>query len=207
MIKNPPAGIIKGSANETTLDLRNILNTRVYLDSAIITLPAAQAKLYSVKVHENIATDIKHLEVGENTTLHFDISPPNVDVLNATVRVYTHSANWMDFKPTELQVGIEPAATSSVAGSIQTTSFATAYPNPFSTFVTISFALPKRADITLRVYDDLGRLVKDLADQNLDAGAYHMRFDGTDVPRGHYYYELNSTDLGLSERGSLVLTR
>ena len=207
MRKNPKASITPGTKGETTIDLRNILSSRVYLDSAVVTLSPKYASQYKVKIREDVASDIMHLEVGENTTLHFDAMPPNALPLDATVRIYTHSANWMDFKPTELKMTIDPQDAAGVSQTMETSGFATAYPNPFTSGVTISFALPKRADIALRVYDDLGRLVKDMANQDLDAGAYHMRFDATGVAPGHYYYELNSTALGLSERGSLILVR
>ena len=73
------------------------------------------------------------------------------------------------------------------------------YPNPFNAATIISFSLPDRADVSLRVYDTLGRLVAILVDQQLARGNYKFTWDGIDnrgisVPSGVYFYTIETSE-------------
>jgi hypothetical protein len=64
------------------------------------------------------------------------------------------------------------------------------YPNPFNTATEISYSIPQRADVTLTVYDELGRSVEQLVSGTRDAGVYNVTFNSNELPAGVYYYEL-----------------
>ncbi|NOS86292.1 MAG: T9SS type A sorting domain-containing protein [Ignavibacteria bacterium] len=65
------------------------------------------------------------------------------------------------------------------------------YPNPFNPVTTIKFGLPKTANVTLKVYDILGREVSILFNNvPLNAGTVVYNFDGTDLASGVYFYSL-----------------
>ncbi|HPG40303.1 MAG TPA: T9SS type A sorting domain-containing protein [bacterium] len=63
----------------------------------------------------------------------------------------------------------------------QSTVMLNAYPNPFNPETTIKYTLHKDAQVTITVYDLLGRQVKTLVDENQVAGAYHVIWNGTDA--------------------------
>ncbi len=52
------------------------------------------------------------------------------------------------------------------------------YPNPFNPSTTITFYLPEGADVSLSVYDVLGRLVRELESGALGAGWHSAAWDG-----------------------------
>jgi PKD repeat protein len=54
------------------------------------------------------------------------------------------------------------------------------YPNPFNPVTAIPFQMPKPGDVTLRVYDLYGRLVRVLAEGPAAAGFHEVRWDGKD---------------------------
>jgi hypothetical protein len=64
------------------------------------------------------------------------------------------------------------------------------FPNPFNPTTKIRFALPKSSFAKLIVYDVLGKEVKTIASERLNAGIYEVDFDGTDYPSGVYFYTL-----------------
>ncbi len=71
------------------------------------------------------------------------------------------------------------------------------YPNPFNASTTISFSLPVTGDVRLEIYDIAGRLVKTLADGEMNSGEHIIAWDGTDkagdsVASGIYFYSLAS---------------
>jgi hypothetical protein len=202
-------GITQGSVVPNTINVRNILAHRVYLDSARIVLDGDAGKYYSAKFTQDVATDIKHLEMGEDATLTVEMTPPITEPIMGTFKIYPHTAQWFDLEPRETRIKILPVAAASVDGKtpIATQSFSSNFPNPFADQTTISFSLPSRADVSLKVYDDLGRVVSTLVNGEIAAGPYAMRFESRQLPNGHYTYELKSEKLSISERHSIVLVR
>jgi hypothetical protein len=55
------------------------------------------------------------------------------------------------------------------------------YPNPFNPVTTIEYSLPKRALVTIEVYNVLGQRMRTLVDEYKPAGSYTTSWDGTDV--------------------------
>lgn len=77
-----------------------------------------------------------------------------------------------------------------------TTAFlAAAAPNPVVTRTTLHFGLPSAADVSLRVFDAAGRVIRDLHHGALGAGEYSSVWDlsdndGAPVARGVYFVRL-----------------
>ena len=73
------------------------------------------------------------------------------------------------------------------------------YPNPFNPTTMIGYDLPEQNDVTLAIYDILGKKIKSLVNQKMDAGRHTSLWDGTDhsgkiVSGGVYFYRLQSND-------------
>ena len=80
------------------------------------------------------------------------------------------------------------------------------YPNPFNPVTTISFSLPQSDEVTLTVYDVLGREVSTLVDgEELQSGTHEVNFDGSNISSGVYLYRIQlSSGQQLSRRMTLV---
>ena len=68
------------------------------------------------------------------------------------------------------------------------------YPNPFNPTTTIQYAIPKAEHVTLKVYDELGKEVSTLVDENKEAGQYRVNFNGSNLASGIYYYRIAAGD-------------
>jgi len=79
------------------------------------------------------------------------------------------------------------------------------HPNPFNTGTVISFILSRRAPVSLRIFDILGREVDRLADGNFPAGQHRFHFQAGTLPSGIYLCRLE-TESG-SQTIKLVLLR
>lgn len=71
------------------------------------------------------------------------------------------------------------------------------YPNPFNAGTVISYILSDDADVTLTVFDVLGREVITLVNDRLEPGSYHTQWDGRDangraMASGMYFYRLSA---------------
>ena len=64
------------------------------------------------------------------------------------------------------------------------------YPNPFNPSTKIKFDIANASNVSLKVYDSLGRLVRVVFDKKLSAGSYESRFVADQLPSGVYYYSL-----------------
>ncbi len=73
------------------------------------------------------------------------------------------------------------------------------YPNPFNPTTEISFSLPEASFVTLEVFNLTGQKVSILVNGQLSAGEHTVRWDGSNVASGVYFYRLQS--------GSFVQTR
>ncbi len=67
------------------------------------------------------------------------------------------------------------------------------YPNPFNPSTTIRFGLNKAANVSLRIYDVLGKHVATLFDNEYKAaGTYDVTFDASQLASGTYIYTLTA---------------
>ncbi|MDP2886983.1 MAG: T9SS type A sorting domain-containing protein [Ignavibacteria bacterium] len=66
------------------------------------------------------------------------------------------------------------------------------YPNPFNPSSTISFSLPFKSNVSLRVFDALGRQVSVLVAEELPAGNYTRQWNAANVASGVYFYRLQA---------------
>jgi hypothetical protein len=78
------------------------------------------------------------------------------------------------------------------------------YPNPFNPTTTISFSIPEPADMTLHIYDVLGRLVATLVDGRMESGEYSRVFDAGHLPSGVYVYRLRAGNRSVTKLCLLV---
>jgi flagellar hook assembly protein FlgD len=74
-----------------------------------------------------------------------------------------------------------------------------AFPNPFNPQTTVSFFLPEESKVRLRVYDLLGRPVRNLSAGRLSAGYHTLTWKGRNefgrtVAAGVYLLEMRAQD-------------
>jgi hypothetical protein len=66
------------------------------------------------------------------------------------------------------------------------------YPNPFNPSTIISFTLPIKSYITLKIYDLLGREITTLISKDLSAGSHSQQWNAINMPSGVYFYCLQA---------------
>jgi len=73
------------------------------------------------------------------------------------------------------------------------------YPNPFNAQTRIQYAVNSNLFVTVKVYDELGKEVATIINEEKPAGNYELNWNAVNLPSGVYFYRLQA--------GSFVQTR
>jgi hypothetical protein len=111
------------------------------------------------------------------------------------------TACWTNFDPQ----GADYAAVSAVGDEVPTRlAAASNYPNPFNPSTTISFSVPRKGYVSVRVYDMRGREVAVLHEGVLDADDHSVVFQGNNLSSGTYFYRITGNGFAVTEKMQLV---
>ncbi|MBL0062261.1 MAG: T9SS type A sorting domain-containing protein [bacterium] len=78
------------------------------------------------------------------------------------------------------------------------------YPNPFNPSTQISFSLPDASNVTLAVFDALGRNVGTLVKGTMAAGTHNVNFDAANLSNGIYFYQLKAGEFSAVRKMMLL---
>jgi flagellar hook capping protein FlgD len=83
------------------------------------------------------------------------------------------------------------------------------YPNPFNPSTVINYSITKAADVSLVIYDVLGREVANIVNLTQNAGSYQVTWDGLNnngskVNSGVYFYTITAGDFVESKKMMLL---
>jgi hypothetical protein len=136
------------------------------------------------------------LDAGEGTHMKYD---PQLDEWNSE---NDNLAFCLSYDSTISAVG-ESSGLPSVFNLSQN------YPNPFNATTSIQFSLKKAGNVTLSIYDVLGRKINTLYNGTLPVGSHSLIWNGTDelgktVTSGIYFYRLESADGSIVKRMVLL---
>jgi len=79
------------------------------------------------------------------------------------------------------------------------------YPNPFNPTTTFRVSLPEAGRARLTVFNMLGQKVAMVLDSYLEAGYTNIRFDGSNLASGVYFYKLDVN--GFTQTRRMVMTK
>jgi len=74
------------------------------------------------------------------------------------------------------------------------------YPNPFNPTTQISYSVPRKGDVSLKVFNLLGMEVATLVSGDQDAGEHVATFDATKLSSGVYFYRLQAGSISLTKK-------
>ena len=84
-----------------------------------------------------------------------------------------------------------------------------AYPNPFNPITNIDYSIPHATDVSIIVYDVVGRPVKTLVNDRKSSGNYRISWDGTNdvgqvVSSGTYLMKMVTNEFSQSQKFTLL---
>lgn len=78
------------------------------------------------------------------------------------------------------------------------------YPNPFNPSTTIKYSVPQVSEVSLKVYDVLGKEVATLVDAQQAQGTYQVNFDASNLASGMYIYTIKAGSFVSSKKMLLM---
>jgi len=117
------------------------------------------------------------------------ITPVSLDSLYITVR-------GGDVYPYQGKIQVTPVSVPEVPG-VNEFGLGKVFPNPFDQSTLINYSIPEQCNISLKIYDINGRLIKDLFEGKQSGGNYSVKWNGQDdsgnhISAGIYFIKLNS---------------
>lgn len=131
----------------------------------------------------------------------FSNPPPAVNALfvtNSYLLAGTDNAVWRS--PYSYVTEIQNANSTVPA----TYSLSQNYPNPWNPSTTITYAVPLKGFVTLKVYDALGRLVATLVNEVCAPGTYAVEWNASVNTSGVYFYTLQTSNFTDTKRMVLI---
>jgi len=116
-----------------------------------------------------------------------NVNGRSIDMSTANTYAFTYSSpHSFTINGTTTKVGMDGASLPTVYALMQN------YPNPFNPSTKISYQIPTKNLVTLKVYDILGREVATLVNAQQNAGQYVATFDGSRLASGVYFYRIQA---------------
>jgi len=78
------------------------------------------------------------------------------------------------------------------------------YPNPFNPNTTISFSIPQKSDVSVKIYDILGNEVTTLVNETREAGRYNVNFNASNYSSGVYFYTIKAGNFNETKKMTLL---
>lgn len=78
------------------------------------------------------------------------------------------------------------------------------YPNPFNSSTKIDYALPKPTQVSIDIYDVLGRRVKTIVNEHQNAGHHSVTFSSSSLATGIYIYRIQTLDFSKAHKMLIV---
>jgi len=145
------------------------------------------------------------LDPGSELMVEVVFSPSEVNRYQAVLKIRHDAANETD--PLDILLKGREATYTSATQHIDVPSelmLHQNYPNPFNPVTVIEYVLPESADVTLQVYDVMGRLVETLVDELKTSGKHQATWDASDAASGTYIYRLQAGDVVISRKLMLI---
>ncbi len=135
-------------------------------------------------------------DIGYPLGLHYDSEAGNFINVSGKTDYGGDEAVYM----VGITVGIDEPY-SAVPSSVELLS---AYPNPFNATTSISFTLIQPSQVTLDIYDILGRRAESLVDEFLPAGNHSVLWQAGEMTSGIYFYRLTAGEYQDSRKITLL---
>jgi hypothetical protein len=132
----------------------------------------------------------------------YDVSAQKWSLYNEDLSAYTAGQNYIVY------VANAPGTITSVENEnplvVNSFNLEQNYPNPFNPATKIRFALAEQSQVTLKVYNILGKEIATLVNGVKGVGVHEVSFDGSGLASGVYFYTLQTEQFNQTRKMLLM---
>ena len=151
--------------------------------------------LWSIPVNVPAHTSVRVTATIKKYTTHIPFTAVIQSTMgNGTTRIDTIAGTWygVDYLTGSVDYQDITGILSS-NGELPTEYYLSpAYPNPFNPSTNISFSLPERAYVSLKLFDVTGREVAAIVSEQMSAGSHSRTWNAAGMSSGVYFYRLQA---------------
>ena len=149
-----------------------------------------QAHSHIFKTGNKIKVIITNLDTHADDAWFLGTNPFVLPVLNNGYNyVYLNNKSYIDLP---LVNAVNEVTDNNGNSTPYTFSLSQNYPNPFNPVTMISYSIPQKGLVTVKVFDVTGRLVRTLVNETMEAGNNSVMFDASSLSSGVYFYNIES---------------
>lgn len=175
--------IVKGIAGDPISDGIQFLANTVY-DLSLDKIMPYDTSASSVFYYYN-GPDVAGIKAATEThgIVYFSFGMEQINEQAIRDTVLSRSIQWL----TDVVTGVEQDE------DITITSFMLEqnYPNPFNPATRIKYQLPEASQVSIKIFDILGKEIATLVNEFKEAGAYEVEFNSTGLASGIYFYRMS----------------
>lgn len=135
-------------------------------------------------------------QLSKNTTSYTDQNTIISEAgYNISYYVKTVNGVWTSEPSPSISVVGHSSNKTGILNNIYTFQLKQNYPNPFNPTTTISYTIPRKEFVTLKVFDTLGKEVGELVNEIKAAGDYKVYYTPGNLPSGIYFYTIKAGTL------------
>ncbi|MDP3830338.1 MAG: T9SS type A sorting domain-containing protein, partial [Ignavibacteriaceae bacterium] len=111
-------------------------------------------------------------------------------------------AGWSNYNPNATDytvVGVEDEGI-----SLSDFNLSQNYPNPFNPSTSISFSVPVSSEVSLKVFNVLGKEVASVVNGFFQSGRHTVSFDASQLSSGNYFYQLITPSSVITKKMTLL---
>jgi hypothetical protein len=201
-IDYPP--VVNGPVHPNTLTFHNTAYQPAYLDTALFIPDDFKNAAFGIHIAENVAIDLGRVDIGGSGQIHLVSDIPLNYPVSGVVKIVSHLPSYPNIEPAEMRYTLYPDVSAGVSNPNELSLNVTATPNPFSSYTTINFSLTELCDITITLYDELGRIVRHVASSEFSTGSYSVGIGRFGMANGVYTCVIASRRLNIHARIPIV---
>ena len=193
LVTYPNTNVTIGGNQVMTWDVAGTTAAPVSCSNVKITLSTDGGNTWPTVLAANTVNDGSEL-----------VTLPNINNSQARIKVEAVGNIFFDISNTNFTIttttGIQNNNGTPIEFSLEQN-----YPNPFNPITILSYAIPEKSSVSLKVYDVTGKLVSSLIDNLTQTeGFYSIEFDASNLPSGVYYYQVNAGKFTATKKMILI---
>lgn len=142
---------------------------------------------------------------GDTVEASVHFIPDQTDPGTGYVQIQIGTTRNPDLRTTiNLTASTEPTAVNDEKNILDNFRLLQNYPNPFNPETVISYEIPQRSEVNIKVYNLMGQEVANLVNEVKDSGTHSVNFNAGKLSSGIYFYKITAGKFSAVKKMMLI---